>query len=78
MHSSELEKHHSQRDAGQRNVHEKTIETSMPHPSHAYFLLFREEGLPSTFFTRGRLTIFRDSAIASTLDVVKCRAQLVR
>ena len=41
----------------------KTIGTSMPHPSYAYFLLFCEEGLPSTvFLTAGRLAIFLNSA----------------
>ena len=31
----------------------------MTHPSHAYFILFREEGLPSgIFLSGGRLTTF--------------------
>ena len=35
----------------------------MTHPSHAHFLLFCEEGLPSgMFLSGGRLTTFLDSA----------------
>ena len=46
-------------------VPRKTIEAHMTHPSHAYFLLFCEEGLPSwMFLSGGRLTTFLDSAYA--------------
>ena len=47
------------------------IETVMPHPRHAYFLLLCEEGLPFTMLlTAERLTIFLDSASSQVSTLV--------
>ena len=43
----------------------KTIEAPITHQSHAHFILFCEEGLPSGLFLYGgRLTNFLDSGIS--------------
>ena len=48
----------------------RTIEAPMTHPSHAQFLLFCEEGLPSGIFLSGRrLITFLDSGYGFELTI---------
>ena len=53
----------------------KTVETLMTHPSHAYYFLFREEGMPPDMFLFGRrLTVFLDFE-KSNMKLSKCNKQ---